>query len=153
MNDDYLANVGKIRDSLAQFQSGNANDDGVELEGFDEPFFLTETLNKSTQYLSAFDMKVNLATYCKVVQKRMEDEIQLELRYALAMALLRNLRSGLLKANIGQDLATLMEENAFTHQKRQRLLERVALLEDCKKRLQQLDYVPSENQDLCGTSY
>ncbi|CAM6103558.1 unnamed protein product [Calypogeia fissa] len=138
MNDYYMANVEKIRDHLTQYRSGSSAVTRLQVEGFKNLLNLSEPCCQSNEYKSAFDMKVNLAAYCKVVHKRMADEIPLELRFSLENAVLRGIRSAMLKAKAGQDLSTLMEENASTLQKRLTLRKRVDTLTECKGVLLQL---------------
>lgn len=136
-----MTTVNKIRDQLTEVRSSgkkNAELLVVKMEGFQQHLGLMETHNQSNEYQAAFDMKVNLAAYMKVVHKRMADEIPLELKYSLENALLKTLRSAIVKAKMGQDLSTLMEENASTLQKRLTLSKRVAILTECKGILLQL---------------
>lgn len=138
MNDYYMANVQKIRDHLIQYQTGKSTVVSFKLEGFNTLFSLQETYNKSNEYRSAFDMNVNLAAYCKVVHKRMADEIPLELRYSLGNTLLQSLREAMLRAKMGHDLSIVMEENPATLQKKLALRKRVDNLIQCKSVLQKL---------------
>ncbi|CAM6103549.1 unnamed protein product [Calypogeia fissa] len=139
INDYYMANVEKINAYVTQLISGqNPYNYQVKVEGFEGLCYSQEAVNKSNEHQSAFAMKVNLAAYCKVVHKRMADEIPLEIRYALENALLRSLWSGMLKTKMGQDLSTLMEENASTLQKRVTLRKRVDVLKECRGVLQQV---------------
>ncbi|CAM6129769.1 unnamed protein product [Calypogeia fissa] len=138
INEYYMTNVEKINACVTELSSGqNPYLYQVEVEGFDGLCYSQEAVNKSNEHQSAFAMKVNLAAYCKVVHKRMADEIPLEIRYALENALLRSLWTGMLKTKMGQDLSTLMEENASTLQKRVTLRKRVDVLKECRGVLQQ----------------
>jgi hypothetical protein len=102
----------------------------------EEQISLKEIYDKDEKFQDAWRMKVSAAAYWKVVQKRLADEIPLEIRYALQHttldALYQNMMSHSWPSSGGEDdVQVLMQEDAKSAVDRSRLEQRVATLKDC----------------------
>jgi hypothetical protein len=96
-NDYYINTVDKMRTSMnlptneqrkTTVDLGNGETIPLsELSKFEE----ISDFNVKQQHKQAWSMKVSVAAYWKVVQKRLADEIPLEIRYALQAAILKAL--------------------------------------------------------------
>lgn len=149
-NDYYTATLEKMNLALGQSSRDNkghvtakvdryGNRDTplvVKLGGNEEQISLQEIYNKDEKFQDAWRMKVSAAAYWKVVQKRLADEIPLEIRYALQHtaldALHRKMMSHSWASSGGEDdLQVLMQEDAKSTMDRSRLEQRVRTLKDC----------------------
>lgn len=108
----------------------------VTLGAGDKEISLEEIYNEDEKFEDAWRMKVSAAAYWKVVQKRLADEIPLEIWYALQHTTLDKFYHKMMShswASSGgeDDLQVLMQEDAKSTLDRSRLELRVATLKDC----------------------
>ena len=136
-NDYYMDTVEKMRTDM-ELPVKDQRNQNVNL-GKGETIPLSEIVsfeeiadfNKKQHYKHAWRMKVSVAAYWKVVQKRLADEIPLEIRYSLQTAILKTLSD----AMIGEawaarkSLLALMEEDPRDSHKRVLLQKRVDVLQ------------------------
>lgn len=78
-----MATLDKLKVAMEEAERTKNYNKFVELESEGDKLGLAELQNKDEKYQNAWRMKASLAAYWKVVQKRLADEIPLEIRYAL----------------------------------------------------------------------
>lgn len=129
-NDYYLDTLEKLRADM-KLPAHDQMTRTVHL-GKGEIIPLSEIAGAVTQqHKNAWRIKVSAAAYWKVVQKRLADEIPLEIRYSLQTAILKTLSD----AMIGEawaarkSLLALMEEDPRDSHKRVLLQKRVDVLQ------------------------
>ena len=94
----------------------------VQLNESGELLHLDEIKDKGREYQNAWRVKASMVAYWKVVQKRLADEIPLEIRYALRMSIVHTINDRMTaKAWSDGSVQSLMQESASLTQKRARL--------------------------------
>lgn len=144
-NDYYTDTLDKMNAGLVEVPqigsgAGEMGEHPAEL-GFSvqgrlvDKIFLSEFAHKDRKFQDAWRMKVRTAAYWKVVQKRLADEIPLDIRFELQRAIVDSLHHKMMNQpwlNGGdEDLRALMEEDAIGAANRIRLQRRVDGLKDC----------------------
>lgn len=136
-NDYYTATVEKMHTALGEAkQTGYYYQRSVELgAGLEDKIELSEIQQEpDRKFQDAWRMKVSVAAYWKVVQKRLADEIPLEIRYALQCAIVDALHQNMMSkpwSGGETDVRALMEEDSVGAYNRSRLQLRVDALKDC----------------------
>lgn len=136
VNNIYTTNITNLQRHLATLRSSRNFNSSLEFAGVKGCCHINfyELQSKTTsEYHSAFDLKLNLVVYMSIVYARIADEISVELHYSLEGALLKGLDKGVREAAKGQDMAHLMQEHPLNLQHRTNLRKRVEVLEDCKE--------------------
>ncbi|KAG0561847.1 hypothetical protein KC19_9G097200 [Ceratodon purpureus] len=139
-NDYYTATLEKMQTALGEAKrTSTYSSRAVELGPGEDKIALVEILNDpDRKYQDAWRLKVSVAAYWKVVQKRLADEIPLEIRYALQCAVVDTLHQNMMSkpwAGGETDLRALMEEDSVGAYTRSRLQLRVDALKDCLRLL------------------
>jgi hypothetical protein len=135
-NDYYTATLEKMYTALGEAKRTGYYQRSVELgAGLEDKIELSEIQQESDRKSQdAWRMKVSVAAYWKVVQKRLADEIPLEIRYALQCAIVDALHQNMMSkpwSGGETDLRALMEEDSVGAYNRSRLQLRVDALKDC----------------------
>ena len=137
-NDYYITTLEKMHTAL----SSNRNSyhlKEVDFGARDDKIVLSELVsNFDRNYQDAWKMKVSVAAYWKVVQKRLADEIPLEIRYALQVAIIDEIHQNMMSkpwSGAETDLRALMEEDSTGAYNRSRLQLRVDNLKECLRHL------------------
>lgn len=133
-NDYYINTVDKMRTSMnlptneqrkTTVDLGNGETIPLsELSKFEE----ISDFNVKQQHKQAWSMKVSVAAYWKVVQKRLADEIPLEIRYALQAAILKALDVAMVEEAWAAP-KSMMEGDPRDSQKRMALQNRIDVLQ------------------------
>ncbi|KAG0619429.1 hypothetical protein M758_4G139100 [Ceratodon purpureus] len=135
-NDYYLATIAKMNALLDNAKQTQNYNQFVVLEAGGnqaEKLGLAELQYKDKEYQDAWRMKTSLVAYWKVVQKRLADEIPLEIRYALQYAIVDLLhREMMVKAySDPKGFQALMQEDSNLSFNRARVQHRVDALKEC----------------------
>lgn len=136
-NDYYMATLEKLKEALEEAKRTTNYDQFVELESPWDKLALEELRDADGLYQDAWRMKASVAAYWKVVQKRLADEIPLEIRYALQCAIVDELhKEMMIQAHFGkEDFLVFMKEDSDLASNRARVQHRVDALEDGLKLL------------------
>lgn len=128
-NDYYLDTLEKLRADM-ELSARDQMTRAVQL-GNGEIIPLSEIAGAVTQqHKHAWRMKVSAAAYWKVVQKRLADEIPLELRFSLQESILETLNEAMVAEVLSaENLLALMEEDPLVSQKRMLLQKRIDVLQ------------------------
>ena len=138
-NDYYMDTVEKMRTGMKlpthEQRYGNrtvdlGNGETIplsELSRFEE----ISDFDEKQQHKHAWSMKVSVAAYWKVVQKRLADEIPLEIRYSLQAAILQTLNDAMIREAWAapRSMLAMMEGDPRDSQKRKVLQNRVDVLQ------------------------
>lgn len=82
------------------------------------------------QHKNAWRIKVSAAAYWKVLQKRLADEIPMEIRFSLQESILETLSKAMVaEVWSSENLLALMEEDPLVSQKRMLLQQRIDVLQ------------------------
>ena len=98
-----------------------------ELSSFED----ISDFNVKQQHKQAWSMKVSVAAYWKVVHKRLADEIPLEIRYSLQVAILQTLNDAMIReaCATSKSMLAMMEGDPRDSQKRMVLQNRIDVLQ------------------------
>ncbi|KAJ7294545.1 hypothetical protein O6H91_Y251600 [Diphasiastrum complanatum] len=129
-NDYYLDTLDKIRFSLENAKRSSNYNTTVEIDK-EKTLRLNELHGKSQDYHEAWRMKASVAAYWKVLQKRLADEIPLEIRFALQTTITQVINEQIARkvwsGNV--ELKDLMQQDPAIVQKRARLEHSIDTLE------------------------
>ncbi|KAJ7570156.1 hypothetical protein O6H91_01G108500 [Diphasiastrum complanatum] len=129
-NDYYLDTLDKIRFSLENAKRSSNYNTTVEIDK-EKTLRLNELHGKSQDYHEAWRMKASVAAYWKVLQKRLADEIPLEIRFALQTTVTNVINEQIARkvwsGNV--ELKDLMQQDPAIVQKRARLEHSIDTLE------------------------
>jgi hypothetical protein len=128
-NDYYLDTLEKMRADM-ELPTRDQMTRAVQL-GNGETIQLSEIAGAVTQqHKHAWRMKVSAAAYWKVVQKRLADEIPLEIRFSLQESILETLDKAMYaEVWSAENLLAVMEEDPLVSQKRMLLQKRIDVLQ------------------------
>ena len=134
-NDYYMDTVEKMRTRMKMpineqrpgYSVDLGNGDKMKLSEF-WSFEDISDFNVKQQHKQAWSMKVSVAAYWKVVQKRLADEIPLEIRYSLQAAILQTLNDAMISEAWAAP-KSMMEGDPRDSHKRMVLQNRVDVLQ------------------------
>jgi hypothetical protein len=132
-NDYYLATIVKMNAALDNAKVTQNYNQFLELESGGDRLGLAELKGADGKHQDAWRMKASVAAYWKVMQKRLADEIPLEIRYALQCAIVDLFHREMMVKGYSDEegFQSLMREDSHLSYNRARIQHRVDALREC----------------------
>ncbi|CAI0476172.1 unnamed protein product [Linum tenue] len=131
---DYMSEWNSLMAERPGFLNSARSHSSVSIVGFGT-VLIVESVRKSLVLEQAYDLKMRIATYWKVVQRRLVDSMALHVQLSLRNLVEKELEKGIVEELMGRHggaIEKMLEESPFVAAKKEKLSGSIKLLRESK---------------------